>query len=72
MLAVCQAKRYGLAGARHRNGGGQGPEVETGIIAMPFSPSSLVLKLLARHIVGQNKDYISQSPLQLDSHVTKF
>lgn len=41
-------------------------------IAMPFSPSSLVLKLLARHIVGQNKDYISQSPLQLDSHVTKF
>ena len=40
--------------------------------ALPFFPSSLVLELLAGHIGKQNKDHISQTPLQLDSHVTKF
>ena len=42
------------------------------VIVLPFFPSSLLPELLAGHIGEQNKDYISQTPLQLDSHVTKF
>ena len=42
------------------------------VIVLPSFPSSLLLELLAGHIVEQNKDYISQTPLQLESPVTKF
>lgn len=36
------------------------------VIVLPFFPSSLLLELSAGHRVKQNKDYISQTPLQLD------
>ena len=44
---------------------------EVASYVLPFFPSSLLLELSAGHRVKQNKDYMSQMPLQLDSHVTK-